>query len=146
MTKTGVELGVFGQIHPLTAQNYGISAEMYAGVLDFDLIWENADTKINFKPLSKFPTVTRDFSFVCDDGLEIGKIEDIITHSAGKLLNEVKLFDIYRSEQIGKGKKSVAFRLVLRADDHTLTDDETEKITNKVLNDLKYKLGIGIRE
>ena len=146
MTKTGVELGVFGQIHPLTAQNYGISVEMYAGVLDFDLIWENADTKINFKPLSKFPTVTRDFSFVCDDELEIGKIEDIITHSAGKLLNEVKLFDIYRSEQIGKGKKSVAFRLVLRADDHTLTDDETEKITNKVLNDLKYKLGIGIRE
>lgn len=143
--KGDILLGTVGQIHPLTAKNYGVNKEIYAAELDFDAIWECADMKIDFKPLSKFPSVTRDFSFVCDEELEVGTIEEIMSRAAGKLLEGIELFDIYRGEQVGEGKKSVSFRMTLRAADRTLTVEETDKISKKVLNDLKFKLGISIR-
>ncbi len=145
-TADGVELGIIGQIHPLTAKNYDIDVPVYAAELDFDKIWDCADLSVDYKPMSKFPSVTRDFSFVCDEELEVGTIEEVMTRAAGKLCVGVSLFDIYRGAQIGEGKKSVSFRLTLHANDRTLTVEEADKVSNKVLNDLKFKLGIGIRE
>ena len=144
--KAGNELGILGQIHPLTAENYGVNTTIYAACLDFDAIFDNSDMKVDYKPLSKFPSVTRDFSFVCDESLEVGTIEEVMTRAAGKLCSGVALFDIYRGAQIGEGKKSVSFRLTLHANDRTLTVEEADKVSGKVLNDLKFKLGIGIRE
>ena len=144
--KAGNELGILGQIHPLTAENYGVNTTIYAACLDFDAIFDNSDMKVDYKPLSKFPSVTRDFSFVCDEELEVGTIEEVMTRAAGKLCSGVALFDIYRGAQIGEGKKSVSFRLTLHANDRTLTVEEADKVSGKVLNDLKFKLGIGIRE
>lgn len=142
----GTCLGIFGQIHPLTAQNYGINIPMYAGSLNLDSIWACAGDEIDYKPLPKFPAVTRDFSFVCDEDLTVGDIEAVMSRSAGKLLEDIKLFDIYRGEKLGEGKKSVSFRITLRASDRTLTVEEADKASKKILNDLKFKLGIGIRE
>lgn len=144
--KDGHELGIMGQIHPLTAQNYGVNTVIYAACIDFDSVFEYADMSVNYTPLSKFPSVTRDFSFVCDEELEVGTIEETMARAAGKLCSGVELFDIYRGAQIGEGKKSVSFRLTLHANDRTLTVEEADKVSNKVLNDLKFKLGIGIRE
>ena len=145
-TADGVELGVIGQIHPLTAQNYDLDVAVYVAELDFDRIWDCSDLTVDYKPMSKFPSVTRDFSFVCDESLEVGTIEEVMTRAAGKLCVGVALFDIYRGAQIGEGKKSVSFRLTLHANDRTLTVEEADKVSSKVLNDLKFKLGIGIRE
>ncbi len=145
-TADGKYLGIFGQIHPLTAQNYGVNIPVYAAVLEFDAIWDNSDMTIDYKPLPKFPATTRDFSFICDESLEVGAIEETIARAAGKLLEDVKLFDVFRGEKIGENKKSVSFRLTLRAPDRTLTVEEADKVSKKVLNDLKFKLGIGIRE
>lgn len=144
--KNGNLLGIMGQIHPLTAQNYGVSTVIYAACIDFDSVFEYSDMTVDYKPLSKFPSVTRDFSFVCDEDLEVGVIEETMARAAGKLCSGVALFDIYRGAQIGEGKKSVSFRLTLHANDRTLTVEEADKVSNKVLNDLKFKLGIGIRE
>ena len=141
----GRELGIFGQLHPLTAQNYGIDTPVYAGVLSFDTIWDCADMVIDYKPLPKFPAVSRDFSFVCDEALEVGTIEEVMARAAGKLCEDVKLFDVFRGEKIGEGKKSVAFRVILRAPDRTLTVEEADKVSNKILKDLSYKLGLNIR-
>ena len=141
----GRELGIFGQLHPLTAQNYGIDTPVYAGVLSFDTIWDCADMVIDYKPLPKFPAVSRDFSFVCDEALEVGTIEEVMARAAGKLCEDVKLFDVFRGEKIGEGKKSVAFRVTLRAADRTLTVEEADKVSNKILKDLSYKLGLNIR-
>ena len=102
VTADGRELGIFGQIHPLTAENYGVSTTIYAACLDFDAIFANSDMKVDYKPLSKFPSVTRDFSFVCDESLEVGTIEEVMTRAAGKLCSGVSLFDIYRGAQIGE--------------------------------------------
>ena len=145
LTADGKELGIFGQIHPLTAKNYDVSLPVYAAELSFDAIFDNSDMTIDYKPLPKFPAVSRDFSFICDESLEVGAIEEVMEKAAGKLCEDVKLFDIFRGEKIGEGKKSVAFRVILRAPDRTLTVEEADKVSNKILKDLSFKLGLNIR-
>ncbi len=142
----GEMLGIFGQFHPLTAQNYGFTAPVYAAELDFDAIFEHCDTVIEYKPLPKFPASTRDFSFVCDEELEVGKLSAVIAKAGGKLVEDVKLFDIYRGTQLGEGKKSVSFRVTLRAGDRTLTVEEADKVSNKILGSLEHQHGITIRK
>lgn len=145
LTADGKELGVFGQIHPLTAKNYDVSIPVYAAELSFDAIFEASDMTIDYKPLPKFPAVSRDFSFICDESLEVGAIEEVMEKAAGKLCEDVKLFDIFRGEKLGADKKSVAFRVTLRASDRTLTVEEVDKVSAKILKDLSFKLGLNIR-
>lgn len=140
----GEFLGIFGQIHPLTAQNYGFDTPVFAAELDFDAIYDHCDKVIEYKPLPKFPASTRDFSFVCDEDLEVGTIEELIAKAGGKLVEDVKLFDIYRGAQL-LGKKSVSFRVTLRAADRTLTVEETDKVSAKILSSLEHQLGLTIR-
>ena len=77
--------------------------------------------------------------------LEVGSIFDAVTKAGGKLVEDVKLFDIYRGAQVGENKKSVSIRVTLRAADRTLTVEETEKASKKILGDLEHKLGITLR-
>ena len=142
----GEMLGIFGQLHPLTAQNYGFNAPVYAAELDFDAIFDHCDTVIEYKPLPKFPASTRDFSFVCDEALEVGKLSAVIAKAGGKLVEDVKLFDIYRGAQLGEGKKSVSFRVTLRASDRTLTVEEADKVSSKILSSLEHQLGLTLRK
>ena len=142
----GEMLGIFGQLHPLTAQNYGFNTPVYAAELDFDAIFEHCDGVIEYKPLPKFPASTRDFSFVCDEALEVGKLSALIAKAGGKLVEDVQLFDIYRGAQLGEGKKSVSFRVTLRASDRTLTVEETDKVSNKILSSLEHQLGLTLRK
>ena len=142
----GEFLGIFGQLHPLTAQNYGFNAPVYAAELDFDAVFEHCDGVIEYKPLPKFPASTRDFSFVCDEELEVGKLASLIARAGGKLVEDVKLFDIYRGTQLGDGKKSVSFRVTLRASDRTLTVEEADKVSSKILSSLEHQLGLTLRK
>ncbi|MBR2381755.1 MAG: phenylalanine--tRNA ligase subunit beta [Clostridia bacterium] len=146
VAEDGEMLGIFGQLHPLTAQNYGFNAPVYAAELDFDAIFEHCDTVIEYKPLPKFPASTRDFSFVCDEALEVGKLSSLIARAGGKLVEDVQLFDIYRGAQLGEGKKSVSFRVTLRASDRTLTVEEADKVSNKILSSLEHQLGLTLRK
>jgi phenylalanyl-tRNA synthetase beta chain len=114
-------------------------------VLNFDEIWDNADMVIDYKPLPKFPAVSRDFSFVCDEDLEVGTIEEVMAKAAGKLCEGVALFDVFRGEKIGEGKKSVSFRVSMRASDRTLTVEEADKISAKIVKALDARLGIALR-
>ena len=142
----GEMLGIFGQLHPITAQNYGFTTPVYAAELDFDAIFEHCDTVIEYKPLPKFPASTRDFSFVCDEELEVGKLSALIARAGGKLVENVELFDIYRGAQLGEGKKSVSFRVTLRASDRTLTVEEADKVSSKILSSLEHQLGLTLRK
>ena len=142
----GEFLGIFGQLHPLTAQNYGFTTPVYAAELDFDAIFEHRDGLIEYKPLPKFPASTRDFSFVCNEDLEVGKLSALIARAGGKLVEDVELFDIYRGTQLGEGKKSVSFRVTLRASDRTLTVEEADKVSTKILSSLEHQLGLTLRK
>ncbi len=138
-------LGVFGEIHPLVAKNYSFTKRVYAATLDFEAMFNCHTSEAKYKPLPKFPALTRDFSFVCDESLEVGTIESTIKKSGVKLLEAVKLFDIYRGAQVGEGKKSVSFSVSLRASDKTLNDEEADTAVKKILKTLERELGITLR-
>lgn len=141
----GTMLAVFGQIHPLTAANYDVDETLYAAEVDFDALFAVRNAKKAYRHLPKFPAVTRDFSFVCEEELEVGQIERVMAMAGGKSVEDIRLFDIYRGPQVGEGKKSVSLRMTLRAADHTLTAEEADKITKKALFLLQKDLGLTLR-
>ena len=141
----GKEIGILGQVHPLVMQNYGVDCDVYAAELDFDAIFSLMATEKLYTPLPKFPASTRDFSFVCDEDIEVGKLEEEIAKAGGKLVESVALFDIYRGHQVGENKKSLSFRVTLRAADRTLTVEEAEKASTKILNALNKQFNITLR-
>ena len=132
-----VELGVFGQIHPLVAANYGMDTEVYTAELSFDAMYEKRGDIPVYQPLPKFPAVTRDIAVVCDEAVTVGALEESIRRGAKGLLKDVSLFDIYRGPGVASGKKSVAFNLVLRADDRSLTGEEADEDVQSILAALK---------
>lgn len=145
-TADGAYLGVLGQIHPSVAENYGMDTPVYVAQMDLRTLFEKRGAEPEYRPLPKFPSSARDFSFVCAEALEIGAIEKAIHSSGVKLLENVRLVDVYRGLQIGEGKKSVTFRITLRAADHTLTVEEADKAAKKILGALERALGITIRQ
>ena len=141
----GVEIGVFGQIHPLVAQNYGVDAELFCAELSFDALMDARGADAEYVPLPKFPAVTRDIAVVCEEAVTVGALDECIRKAAKGLLKEVKLFDIYRGKGVDEGKKSVAFNLILRADDRSLTAEEADAEVKRILNALEQDLGAVLR-
>ncbi len=142
----GTKLGTMGQIHPAVAANYDMDMPVFVAEIDLQTLFANRGADPEYKHLPKFPASSRDFSFVCDESLEVGAIEKVMYTSGVKLLEDVKLVDIYRGTQIGEGKKSVTFRIVLRAADRTLTVEEADKAAKKILGNMERQLGITIRQ
>ena len=145
VTINGVEIGYMGQVHPLVAQNYDMDCEVYCAELNFTAMFALQLPEPTYTPLPKYPGVTRDLSLMCDEAVTVAQIEEVITASAGKLLRNVKLFDIYRGTGVPEGKKSMAFSLELRSDERTLTDADSEQAVSKVLAALAEKLGATLR-
>ena len=141
----GTRIGVLGQIHPSVAKNYGIDGEFYCAELSFDALLRVKGADPEYAPLPKFPAVTRDIAVVCDESVTVGALEDTIRRGAQGLLKEVALFDIYRGKGVDQGKKSVAFNLVLRADDRSLTAEEADADVKSILDALKRELGAALR-
>lgn len=141
------ELGIMGEIHPDVAETYGMDGlRIYCCELMFDSVIRHADTEMVYTPLPKYPSTSRDIALLVDEDMEVGKIEEIIRKEGKKILEEVKLFDVYRGKQVEEGKKSVAFALTYRDKDKTLTDEEVAEVHGKVLDALKEKLNAVLRE
>lgn len=141
----GCDLGIVGQVHPAVSEKYGIDTACYVAELSFDTLFENADNDKKFKAMPKFPAVTRDIAMLCDSSTPVADIEEIIVSSSGKLLDTIKLFDVYQGSQIPEGKKSVAYAVSYRAADRSLTADEVNKVFDKVIKNLEEKLGAQLR-
>lgn len=140
VTIDGVKVGTLGQIHPQVAKNYGMDCEVYAAELNFTALESLLAPEATFTALPKYPGVSRDLAIVCAETITVGQLTDCIRKAGGKLLREVKLFDIYRGIGILPGFKSVAFSLQLRADDRTLTDTDIDPVMNKILKSLETDL------
>ena len=141
----GVDLGCFGQIHPLVARSYGIDGEIFAAELNFTALLSLQLPEKTYTPLPKYPAVTRDIAVVCGDSVTVAALSDCIRAAGGKLLRSVELFDIYRGKGIASGSKSAAFRLTLRADDRTLTDADSDGVVSAVLAALEKELNAKLR-
>ena len=138
-------IGVMGQIHPLVAQNYGVDAQFYCAELDLGQLMAAKGADPEYVPLPKFPAVTRDIAVVCDEAVTVGALEASIRKGAKGLLKECTLFDIYRGKGVDEGKKSVAFNLVLRTDDRSLTSEEADADVKSILENLENELGAVLR-
>lgn len=142
--KDGVEIGVLGEIHPDTAANYGFGVKVYTAKINITEIIDLAETEISYKPLPKYPATTRDLSLICNDDIQAADIEKTIKKAAGKLLEKVTLFDVYKGKQIEDGKKSISYSLSMRSHDGTLTDEQADSVMKKVLKALK-EIGADLR-
>ena len=138
-------IGVLGQVHPLVAQNYGVDAQFYCAELELNALMAAKGADPEYVPLPKFPNLTRDIAVVCDEAVTVGALEACIRKGAKGLLKECKLFDIYRGKGVDEGKKSVAFNLVLRADDRSLTSEEADEDVKSILAALEKELGAVLR-
>ena len=141
----GQMIGHIGQIHPVVAKNYGIDAEVYCAELNMETLYEARLPEATYVPLPKYPSVSRDLAIVCDEAITVAESETVIRAAAGKLLRNIRLFDIYRGVGIPEGKKSMAFSLELRADDRTLTDTDSDSVIKNVLDALQKEIGAILR-
>lgn len=144
LSKDGEEFGIIGEVHPLVCANYGINTRVYVGKLKLRKLFAMMDTQRSYVPMPKFPASTRDLALLCDDALPVMTMEKAIKAAAGKILEKIELFDVYKGSQIAQGKKSVAFNISMRASDRTLTDEEVNSAMSKILKALE-ELGAQIR-
>lgn len=139
------KVGVLGEVHPDVSENYGVDENCYLAELNLDLLFEYAKTDKKYKALPKFPAVTRDIALLVDDEILVQEIEDTIRRAGGNLVEKVELFDIYKGAQIPEGKKSIAYAIAYRDEKKTLTDNDVNKVHDKILRSLEHKLGATLR-
>lgn len=140
----GVQVGTIGEAHPEVMENYGIEAKTYIGRIEMKPVFEAVDLEKNYKPLPKFPATTRDIALICDEEIPVANLEKAIRKGCGKILETLELFDVYKGAQIEKGKKSVAYKLVMRSAEATLTDEQADGAMKKILKELA-QLGAELR-
>jgi len=145
----GIRLGIFGQLHPQLRRERDLPDDVYAFELDLDVVLDylaqNQETQSIFRPYSTYPASARDIAFFAPVQVSVAELERVIRQAAGPLLESVDLFDEYRGENVPAGQRSLAFRLVYRQRDRTLTDAEVEPIHQKVRQILEEKLRVSLR-
>ncbi len=136
---------LIGEVHPQTMDRFDLSARAILAELDLDQLLRLRQPMGTVKPMPRYPAVTRDLSLVMDEAVEIGPMLRALAASCGSVLEDARLFDIYRNPILGLNKKSVAFSFVFRAPDHTLTDAEITAAMDKLLKTAEEKFGAVIR-
>ncbi len=140
----GKTLGYLGELHPETADHYGIGERAYVAVLDMPSVTEFASFSRKYQGIAKYPAVSRDISMLVKKEILVGQIEKIIEEKGGRYLESYELFDVYEGEQIEEGYKSVAYSVTFRASDKTLEENDVSEAMNRILKALE-NLGIELR-
>jgi phenylalanyl-tRNA synthetase beta chain len=140
------QAGVSGELHPLVSEHYELP-EMPVWVADLDLkvLLGAIPGLFAVQPVSAFPPVLEDLAVIVDEALPGERVVQVIWQAGGKTLSDLRLFDVYRGEQIGAGKKSLAYSLTYQAPDRTLTDAEVLQIRNRIVHCLEQELGASLR-
>ncbi len=123
---------VLGEVHPTVRENFDMPARALIAEMDMEVIAQLQTPMGAVKPMPRYPAVSRDLSLVMAESTEVGPLLADMAHAAGSILEDAKMFDVYRSVAVGKDMKSVAFSFVFRAADHTLTEAEITKAMDKL--------------
>jgi phenylalanyl-tRNA synthetase beta chain len=143
----GEEAGFFGGLHPEFQERLGISKRVYIFEIDLDKLSSSIKgVEKRFRPLPKFPSVRRDIALVVDESVAVGEVLNEIKKVESSLIEDVNVFDVFKGEPVGKGKKSIAVSMILRASDKTLTDEEANEAQAKALKRLESALGAELRK
>jgi phenylalanyl-tRNA synthetase beta chain len=140
----GQAIGVLGELHPVVAQKYGFSAPVLVADLDLDVL-QSIAPDYQLKQVPAFPPILEDIAVIVDENVPAAQVEALIRQTGGKSVSSVRLFDLYRGDQVGAGKKSLAYSLAYQAPDKTLTDAEAAAIRNKIVKRLEQELGARLR-
>ena len=141
------QVGIFGELHPKVRERYDLPESPVVAVeLDLELILESIPEGHTVEPVPAFPPVLEDLAVVVDEDVQADAVEALLKHAGGHLLVDVKLFDLYRGEQIPEGKKSLAYSMIYQAPDRTLTDEEVAKLRARVIKKLESDLGAKLRD
>ena len=142
----GTVLGWVGEIHPEVRERYDIALPVVAFELSLDALMRAARDQGAYAGFSTYPAVDVDLAIVVDESVTYETLVQRLTSAGGKLLRDVRLFDVYRDDaRVGAGKKSMAFALTYRADDHTLTSDEVERVHGKLVEKVCRAVGGEVR-
>jgi phenylalanyl-tRNA synthetase beta chain len=145
-----MQVGVFGEIHPLVRQNYDwpvtyAKIPVLAADLNLHALLVLIPLLYGTVPPPEFPPVLEDLALVVDETVPAGQVEALIRQTGGRVVAEVRLFDVYRGDQVGAGKKSLAYSLTYQASDRTLTDQEATQIRQRIVRRLQQELNAGLR-
>ena len=144
------QIGVFGELHPLVRERYDWPVA-YAGIpllaadMDMDVILALVPSLYETAAVPEFPPVLEDLALVVDESLPAERVAELIRQTGGKVVREVRLFDVYRGEKIGLGKKSLAYSITYQAADKTLSDKDVAGIRTHILRRLELELGAALR-
>lgn len=139
-------LGVIGEIHPLVRENYRLpDTPVVMGELELDILVEHFSRLYEVEPLPSQPPVLEDLAIVVDERVPASGIADVIRETAGELLADLQLFDVYQGDQVGEGKKSLAYNLVYQHPRKTLTDKEVAAIRERIIKNLDKEFSAYLR-
>lgn len=142
----GELLGIFGEVHPDTAENFDISQPVYIAEIDFDLLTKKSNLERRYEQLPKYPAVTRDIALLMKEEIPAREVEKIIEAKGSNLLESYTLFDVYQGKQIPEGYKSLAYSIVYRKQSRTLTEQEVNNVHEIIIKKLQDKLEAQLRE
>lgn len=138
-------LGTFGEIHPKVSRNYQMEKASYLLEMDLAVLYAMATGEKKYQEIPKYPSVTRDIAVILEEDILVQELEKVFKKQGGQLLESYSLFDVYKGTQLPEGKKSVAYNLVYRHKDRTLTDKEVSKVHDKIVRTLEHLLGAVLR-
>ncbi|OGO64418.1 MAG: hypothetical protein A2030_00520 [Chloroflexi bacterium RBG_19FT_COMBO_50_10] len=140
------QIGVFGEVHPLVHEHYDFSSSpVIAADINMDLLGSLIPDCFDMQPVPAYPPVLQDLALVVDEAIPAGQVADMIRQAGGRIVTNITLFDVYRSEQIGLGKKSLAYSLTYQAADKTLTDTDVAQVRQRIIRRLDQELGAKLR-
>ncbi|MDR1574307.1 MAG: phenylalanine--tRNA ligase subunit beta [Clostridiales Family XIII bacterium] len=139
-------IAIFGEVHPDVSERCGVGTRCYAAEVDLAGLIERADVMRSYTPLPRYPAAERDIALLVKADVSVKRIEDVIRKTGKKLLESVRLFDVYRGPQVAEDMKSAAFNLVYRSPERTLTDEEVGAEHGKLLAALEKELGAVLRD
>ena len=145
------QLGVFGELHPQVRERYDWPAAFsgtpfLAADMDMDFLLALVPALYDIAPVPEFPPVLEDLALVVEESLPAERVAELIRRTGGKVVREVRLFDVYRGEKVGAGKKSLAYSLTYQASDKTLSDKDVAGIRTHILRRLEQELGAKLRQ
>jgi phenylalanyl-tRNA synthetase beta chain len=141
----GVGAGVLGRVKGELATKFDIDDPVFVCELALEILSKGMQSERRYVPLPKFPSVTRDLAFVVDGSVTQQSLEQTIRESGKPLLASVVLFDEYRDDRIGAGKKSLAYALEFQSQDHTLTDRESDQLITRIVDAARKECGAVLR-
>jgi len=141
----GIEYATIGEVHPAALERFDLPRRAVLAEVNLQALLDNAIPMGELKPLPRFPSVARDLALAMDESVAVGPLMAAMRRAGGSLLESIELFDVYRGAQVGIGKKSVAFSLLFRASDRTLTEPEIAKAMEKVQKSCSEQYGAIIR-